>query len=197
MHKRFRVMLAAPLGRFASGEYSGETEHQAGPHHPACSFHDGLVPGLQLVQHHHRPDVEAGRAGLQWATFAPATQFLGLDVTNVGRDGLSLHLFGWGRADLADQSLPESKTSGELTYGYVRYRFQQANAELKAGRFTVNQGVAIEQVDGVSAQADLRGGFTISPPWASSVYSSTRPGTPSPRRTTTSSGISSSAPVWG
>lgn len=100
--------------------------------------------------------------GFDKATFAPATQFLGLDVTNVGRDGLSLHLFGWGRADLADQSLPESKTSGELTYGYVRYRFQQANAELKAGRFTVNQGVAIEQVDGVSAQADLRGGFTIS-----------------------------------
>jgi len=37
-----------------------------------------------------------------------------------------------------------------------------ANAQLKAGRFTVNQGVGNEQVDGVSARTDLRGGFTVS-----------------------------------
>jgi len=101
--------------------------------------------------------------GFDKSTFTPATQFLGIDVNGIGKENLSLHLFGWGRTDLGDASLPDGKkTSGELTYGFVQYRFQQANAEIKAGRFTVNQGVAIEQVDGVSARADLKGGFTIS-----------------------------------
>ncbi len=101
--------------------------------------------------------------GFDKATFTPATQYLGIDVTNLYRDEISLHLFGWGRADLGDASMPNgSKSSGELTYGYVSYRFKEANAEIKAGRFTVNQGVAIEQVDGASFRADLVGGFTVS-----------------------------------
>lgn len=101
--------------------------------------------------------------GFEKSSFAPATQFLGLDVTNLYRDGISLHLFGWGRADLGDASLPGGrKSDGDLAYGYLSYRFKEANAEIKAGRFTVNQGVAIEQVDGVSLSADLRNGFTLS-----------------------------------
>ncbi len=100
--------------------------------------------------------------GFDKNTYAPATQFLGIDATNLGSEALSLHIFGWGRADLADKSGPNGKTDGELTYGYAQYRFSQANAEIKAGRFTIYQGVGIEQVDGVSAKADLIGGFTVS-----------------------------------
>jgi len=100
--------------------------------------------------------------GFEKSSFAPATQFLGIDANRIGTDALSLHLFGWGRADLADQSGPDGKTSGYLTYGYLEYRFPQANAEIKAGRFAINQGVGIEQVDGVSARVDLRGGFQVS-----------------------------------
>lgn len=100
--------------------------------------------------------------GFDKATFAPATQFLGIDATGLGDESLSLHLYGWGRTDLKDQSAYGGKSGGELTYGFVRYRFKQANAEIQAGRFAVHQGVAVEQVDGVSARADLRGGFTIS-----------------------------------
>ena len=101
--------------------------------------------------------------GFEKITLAPATQFLGVDATNLGSEGLSMHLYGWGMVDLADSSLLGGKKSdGYLTYGYLRYRFSQANAEIKAGRFTINQGVAIEQVDGVSARTDLRGGFTLS-----------------------------------
>ncbi len=101
--------------------------------------------------------------GFDKANFVPVTQFLALDATNLYRDEISLHLFGWGRADLADASLPRDKKSdGDLAYGYISYRFKEANAEIKAGRFTVNQGVAIEQVDGVSLSADLRNGFTVS-----------------------------------
>lgn len=104
--------------------------------------------------------------GFDKATFAPATQFLGIDATNLYTERLSLHLFGWGRADLADQSaysgMNGGKTSGDLTYGYLRYRLPYANAEIKAGRMTINGGSGWEQVDGVSARADLKGGFTVS-----------------------------------
>ncbi len=102
------------------------------------------------------------QAGFDKKSFAPATQFLGVDAVGLGSDTLSLHLFGWGRTDLADQSRFEGKSGGDLTFGYVKYRAPQANAEVQAGRFTVNQGVAIEQVDGVGGRADLIGGFTVS-----------------------------------
>ncbi len=104
--------------------------------------------------------------GFDKATYTPATQYLGIDATNLYMDRLSLHLFGWGRADLADQSayngVSGGKTSGYLTYGYLQYRFPTANAEIKAGRMTINSGSGWEQVDGVSLKADLRGGFTFS-----------------------------------
>ena len=101
--------------------------------------------------------------GFDKATYTPATQYLGIDATKLGSDRLSLHLFGWGRTDLADSSnFDGSKTAGYLNYGYLQYRFDQANAEIKAGRFTANQSTGFEQVDGVSARTDLRGGFTIS-----------------------------------
>ena len=100
--------------------------------------------------------------GFDKATYTPLTQFLGVDATGLGTDSLSLHLFGWGRADLADKSGPNGKTDGELSYGYLQYRFKQANAEIKAGRFAINQGVGMELVDGVSARADLIGGFMVS-----------------------------------
>lgn len=101
--------------------------------------------------------------GFDKATFTPATQYLGIDATKLGSDRLSLHLFGWGRTDLGDSSrFDGSKTGGYMNYGYLRYRFDQANAEIKAGRFTVHQTTGFEQVDGVSARTDLRDGFTVS-----------------------------------
>lgn len=101
--------------------------------------------------------------GLDKATYTPATQYLGIDANKLGSDNLSLHLFGWGRTDLSDSSnLDGSKTSGYLNFGYLQYRFNQANAEIKAGRFTVSQGTGFEQVDGISLRTDLRGGFTVS-----------------------------------
>lgn len=100
--------------------------------------------------------------GFDKATYTPATQYLGIDATKVGTENLSIHLFGWGRTDLSEATSIDGKRGGSLTFGYARYRFDQANAEVKAGRFAVTQGGAIEQIDGVAARADLRGGFTVS-----------------------------------
>ncbi|HXE96842.1 MAG TPA: hypothetical protein VN642_10575 [Dongiaceae bacterium] len=99
--------------------------------------------------------------GFAKVTAAPATEFLRADLEKIGDGNLSLHLYGWERLDLADRSTSEKSNDGDLTYGYLDYRFPTANAQIKAGRFFINEGVAAEQVDGVSARADLRKGFTL------------------------------------
>jgi hypothetical protein len=102
-------------------------------------------------------------AGFDKATYTPATQYLGIDATRLGSDNLSLHLFGWGRTDLKEStSFDGTKSGGYLNYGYLQYRFDKANAEIKAGRFTAQQATGYEQVDGVAIRTDLRGGFTFS-----------------------------------
>ncbi len=100
--------------------------------------------------------------GFDKSTLAPATLFLGIDATKLGDEAISFHLFGWGMADLADASTPRGKGGGDFSVGYLQYRFAQANAEIKAGRFAIYQGVGVEHVDGVSARTDLKGGFAIS-----------------------------------
>jgi hypothetical protein len=95
-------------------------------------------------------------------TIAPATQFIGVDMDKLGDGNLSFHLYGWGRADLADKSTNEGKTDGDLAYAYMKYRFPSANGLIRAGRFFVTEGVAIEQIDGVSARADICKNFGLS-----------------------------------
>ena len=100
--------------------------------------------------------------GFSTQTYTPATQFLGIDATDLGSENLSLHLYGWGTTDLGYVKASGAKSDGYLTYGYLDSRFNQANAELKAGRFSISQGGSWEQVDGLSGRTDLRGGFTFS-----------------------------------
>ena len=100
--------------------------------------------------------------GFPKRTLIPATQFVGVDLEKIGDGNLSLHLYGWGRVDLADRSTAGGATDGDLAYAYISYRFPTANGEIKAGRFIVKEGVAVEQVDGVAARALLMKGFSIS-----------------------------------
>jgi hypothetical protein len=99
--------------------------------------------------------------GFAKQTVVPATQFLGADLDKIGDGNLSLHLYGWGRVDLADRSTSEGTTDGDLTYGYLSYRLPTADGEIKAGRFFINEGVAAEQIDGLSARTDLQKGFAL------------------------------------
>jgi len=100
--------------------------------------------------------------GFSKETVVPATQFLRADLDKIGDGNLSLHIYGWERVDLADRSTNEGPNDGDLVYGYLNYRFPTANAEIKAGRFFIREGVAAEQIDGISARADLRKGFALS-----------------------------------
>lgn len=95
-------------------------------------------------------------------TLAPATQFLGLTADKLADGNLSLHLYGWGRADLADNSFNNNSSDGSLTYGYLQYRFSQASANIRAGRHFIHEGIVNEQVDGISLRTDLPMGFGLS-----------------------------------
>ncbi len=93
--------------------------------------------------------------------YVPLTQFVGIDAKGGGDSRWSLHLFGWGQTDLGDQSSPEGKGGGDLTYGYLEYRAPRSNGEFKLGRFATQGAAGMEFVDGFSTRADLRGGFTF------------------------------------
>ncbi len=109
---------------------------------------------------------KAETPGLDKNFNTPGTQFfqyLGIDATKLGSDNLSLHIFGWGKTDFAQSDNFEGTKGGSyLNHAYLQYQFNQANAEIKAGRFTAYQSTGFEQIDGVSARTDLRGGFTVS-----------------------------------
>ena len=101
--------------------------------------------------------------GFSSTTYTPATEFVGIDATGLDAKGaLSLHIYGWGMVDLSDQSYVGGKHTGDFSSGFLQYDFGQANAQLKAGRFTVTQGVGNEQVDGISFRTDLVHDLTVS-----------------------------------
>jgi len=101
-------------------------------------------------------------SGAAKETLLPATQFLGLTADKLADGNLSLHLYGWGRADLSDRSYNNDRYSGSLTYGYLKYGFTHAGASIRAGRFFVREGIVNEQIDGISARTDLPFGFGLS-----------------------------------
>ncbi|MDD2898095.1 MAG: hypothetical protein PHI31_05215 [Desulfuromonadaceae bacterium] len=101
-------------------------------------------------------------SGASKENLLPATQFLGLTADKLADGNLSLHLYGWGRADLADKSYDSNKSSGSFTYAYLQYRFKEAGANIRAGRHFIREGIINEQIDGVSARTDLPMGFGLS-----------------------------------
>ena len=115
------------------------------------------VNGTTIVRIEEQSSPGTGKSHI-----VPGTQFLGLDAAGLADGNLSLHLHGWGRHDFDDKSFTDHKNDGELTYGYLSYRFPKANGVVKAGRFFITEGVAFEQVDGLAARADLAGNLTLS-----------------------------------
>jgi hypothetical protein len=103
--------------------------------------------------------------------YLPLTQYLGLDVEKLADGNLSLHFNGWGRVDFADKSFNNDKADGSLTYAYLRYRLKDANADIRAGRLFVREGIISEQIDGVSARTFLPYGFGASVFGGATVHS--------------------------
>jgi len=124
---------------------------------PSAALAEATVDSTTLLR-----SFQDSRPGFEKRTFIPATQFLGVDAGKLGDGNLSAHLYGWGRLDLADRSFNDDQSSGSLTYGYLQYRFKAANAQARAGRLFVHEGIINEQLDGVSVRTDLPYGFGVS-----------------------------------
>jgi hypothetical protein len=100
--------------------------------------------------------------GSSTQTLLPATQFLTVDFDKLADGNLSLHLSGWGRVDAADKSYNDRTADGNVSYGYLQYRFDRGNGVAKAGRFFVFEGVANEQLDGAYVRGDFAKGIGAS-----------------------------------
>jgi hypothetical protein len=90
------------------------------------------------------------------------TQYLDIDLGNLGSQGLSFHFGGWGRASLGTESYGEG-TNGEFQYGFLNYAHGKDNAVARLGRLYVSEGVALfESLDGLYLGSDLAAGLKFS-----------------------------------
>lgn len=109
-----------------------------------------------IVRHLER-DERDGRS----RSLLPAYEFLRLDYGNLRTPGLSLHAYGWGRANLGDD-YSNKTTAGELLYAYLEYLDPQRDWQVRLGRQYVFEGVTRESVDGLYAKTDIAPGVTLS-----------------------------------
>lgn len=90
----------------------------------------------------------------------PLYEYLHLAGTDVQKNGAtSLYFGGWGRGDLGDKTTRQNN-NGDLQYGYLSYRGNQDNFQLRAGRHWITEGVATDRVDGLSVKGDFLFGLT-------------------------------------
>ena len=138
---------------------------------PVCALADVSIDSATILRFQ-----QDDRLGLPKERFMPVTQFLGVDADKLADGNLSLHLYGWGRLDMKDRSYNDDYTEGSLTHGYLQYRFNHANARIRAGRFFITEGIVNEQVDGLSVRTDLPFGFGLSAFGGATVNTESIPG---------------------
>lgn len=92
--------------------------------------------------------------------FTPLYEYLSVRTDEIGSAAVSFAAGGWYRYYLQSEGF-DDKDTGDLQYAYLTLRKKTANAVLNLGRIIVQEGAASSQLDGASARADLRGGFTV------------------------------------
>lgn len=98
----------------------------------------------------------------QDASVVPGYEYLQVDAGHLDDYGLSFHLYGWGRADFANNDYYEDQSDGELLYGYLEYRLQANRFNARLGRQYVFEGVANEAIDGLRVSSELGEYFALS-----------------------------------
>jgi hypothetical protein len=84
--------------------------------------------------------------------YAPLNEYVELDGRDGDRGQWDFHVSAWGAHDFKTSAF-DDKTRGELTYAYLCYSpYQDKRLLLHAGRHYVFEGVASEQIDGISAR---------------------------------------------
>lgn len=82
------------------------------------------------------------------ASAAPAYEYLQLNYTTNKVPGLSLHINGWGRLNLAD-NYNKDTTDGQLLHAYLQYVPTNQPYQLRVGRQYIFEGVAKDNLDGI------------------------------------------------
>ncbi len=100
-------------------------------------------------------------AGGQSDRYAPLYEYLSADAANLGGKPVAFHFYGWGRADLGEES-GTGKTSGEIGSLYLEYLHPQGNAQAKLGRFFLTEGAAMDTIDGVFVKTTTPVGLGVS-----------------------------------
>ena len=100
-------------------------------------------------------------SGNSTQTFAPIYEYFSADAMQLGGSSFSLHISGWGRTDLQDQT-GSSKSTGELGSAYLQYLHPTGNGEMRLGRFFLTEGAAAEIMDGIYLKGRTTLGFGIS-----------------------------------
>lgn len=125
---------------------------------PACSF----AAELQIKSDTIFRLFERDTSSEDDAAVLPGYEYLQVDAGELEDYGVSFHLYGWGRADLADNDYYQDQTAGELLYGYLEYRQEANRFNARLGRFQVFEGVANDAVDGLYLSGDLGNYFDLS-----------------------------------
>lgn len=94
-------------------------------------------------------------------TVAPVYEYLQADFAQDQNKGLALHLYGWGRTDLAGSDFYRNDSTAELLYGYLEYTLPASSLNLRLGRQQVVAGIANDSIDGLSLFADLGPNFSL------------------------------------
>ena len=95
------------------------------------------------------------------AKAAPVYEYLQLNYKTRKVPGLSLHINGWGRLNLAD-NYNNDTTDGRLLHAYLQYAPPKQTYQLRAGRQYIFEGVARDNLDGVYGKAFVFPGTTVS-----------------------------------
>lgn len=95
------------------------------------------------------------------ADAAPVYEYLQLNYITKKVPGLSLHLNGWGRLNLADD-YNRGTTDGRLLHAYLQYAPPKQTYQLRAGRQYIFEGVARDNIDGIYGKVLALPGTTVS-----------------------------------
>ncbi|BCS95164.1 hypothetical protein DSLASN_07960 [Desulfoluna limicola] len=92
----------------------------------------------------------------------PVYQYVGLDVGNAETEKVTLHVYGWGRGDLAGSDVYEDNPDGDLTYGYAQWALADDAMHLRLGRQQVVAASGNETVDGLLLEGGVGDSIALS-----------------------------------
>lgn len=91
--------------------------------------------------------------------YTPLYEYLDFKAESANTGAVSFNFGGWYRYDLQNENSNSNRSGTDLQYAYLSIKTEKSNAAVNLGRIRVQEGAASEQIDGIYARTDLKGGF--------------------------------------